>query len=423
MKNNLTNSSRNKNLKKSVLVSALKSSVSKKLALKFQSTISKFNIKLVNDIIYNEKANIVGKFKDYLIFDDTSEFLKRYYKVKETRNRLPKIYEFYSSYSKIFPNYITISEAKYIYKNIQKKQKMIDKQQRNVQKENSQEKDKKDKIFNTKLYNSLMNLTLYSYHKNSILNSTHKFVVPTDNSEDSLENMIVNLNNAEEFTNRILLSSNVSVTSFERKVENIDKKPMNKKASKLNLVPSEIKDTVEEKTVELGTSKAMVGHKPTVSVPKLPISTINNHIYNNFNIINNYQVQLSPKVNSSRTNEKKLYNSNNTSNKNIPITNRKEEYKSNNPTINKLMPKIIDKQETVIKNISKNLNKVQKSTSQTKKVQVEPAKKTLKTTYSTKNLLLSSTNINLKQLAHSEIVSIPQTARQKVDKSIKLGKR
>lgn len=33
--------------------------------------------KIINDIVYNEKSHIVAKFKDFLIFDDCSEFLKR----------------------------------------------------------------------------------------------------------------------------------------------------------------------------------------------------------------------------------------------------------------------------------------------------------------------------------------------------------
>lgn len=38
-----------------------------------------YNVKIVNDIIYNESTHIVAVFKDYLIFDDLSEFLKRSY--------------------------------------------------------------------------------------------------------------------------------------------------------------------------------------------------------------------------------------------------------------------------------------------------------------------------------------------------------
>lgn len=42
-----------------------------------------YNVKIVNDIIYNEPTNIVAVFKDYLIYDDLSEFLKRWYRYDE----------------------------------------------------------------------------------------------------------------------------------------------------------------------------------------------------------------------------------------------------------------------------------------------------------------------------------------------------
>jgi len=43
--------------------------------------------------------------------------------------RLPKVFEFYEKYSKVFPNYVTIPENKYMFKNIERKQKMIDDKQ------------------------------------------------------------------------------------------------------------------------------------------------------------------------------------------------------------------------------------------------------------------------------------------------------
>jgi len=39
--------------------------------------------------MYNEGRNIVSLFKDYLIFDDFSEYLKREYKTSESQSRLP----------------------------------------------------------------------------------------------------------------------------------------------------------------------------------------------------------------------------------------------------------------------------------------------------------------------------------------------
>jgi hypothetical protein len=78
-------------------------------------------VKIVNDIIYNENTHAVSIFKDYLILDDISEFLKRIYLEEESLSRLPKIYEFYEKYSKVFPNYVNLMESKYMFKNIERK--------------------------------------------------------------------------------------------------------------------------------------------------------------------------------------------------------------------------------------------------------------------------------------------------------------
>lgn len=90
-----------------------------------------FNAKIINEIIYNESTNIVSIFKDYLIYDDLTEFLKRFYSKAELNQRLNKIFDFYSKYSKVFPNYVNIFEKKFMFKNIERKQKMIDEQQKN----------------------------------------------------------------------------------------------------------------------------------------------------------------------------------------------------------------------------------------------------------------------------------------------------
>jgi hypothetical protein len=80
-----------------------------------------YNVKVINDIIYNDPGHIVAVFKDYLIQDDISDFLKRFYNFNEILIRLERIYEFYEKYSKVFPNYFPISESKYMYRNIERK--------------------------------------------------------------------------------------------------------------------------------------------------------------------------------------------------------------------------------------------------------------------------------------------------------------
>ncbi len=85
-----------------------------------------YSVKVVNDVIYNENTHVVSIFKDYLIFDDISEFMKRSYDLAESGSRLPKIFEFYEKYSRVFPNYVGLPENKYMFKNIEWKQRMID---------------------------------------------------------------------------------------------------------------------------------------------------------------------------------------------------------------------------------------------------------------------------------------------------------
>lgn len=104
-----------------------------------------YNVKIVNDIIYNENTHIVSVFKDYLILDDISEFLKRSYANFETKPRLVKIYEFYDKYSKVFPNYVVLPESKYMFKNIERKQRMIDEKQKF-----KNEQEKRLKVHNEK---------------------------------------------------------------------------------------------------------------------------------------------------------------------------------------------------------------------------------------------------------------------------------
>lgn len=65
-------------------------------------------------------------FKEYLIYDDFSEYLKRFYNRRESIERLPRVFEFYDNYSKVFPNYVSLPESKYMFKNIERKQKLID---------------------------------------------------------------------------------------------------------------------------------------------------------------------------------------------------------------------------------------------------------------------------------------------------------
>jgi hypothetical protein len=154
-------------LKKSKLsTNTLIRTIFKKFNLKYNIMPKRYNKIIMDNIIFNEKSHIVSIFKDFLIIYDNNDFLKRYYTKSEIDIRLPRYFEYYESYSKIFPNYTSIPEGKYFYINIQKKQRMIDLQE-NIENEKSREKKMKKvkkkendvNVFNTSVINSILNRT------------------------------------------------------------------------------------------------------------------------------------------------------------------------------------------------------------------------------------------------------------------------
>ena len=107
----------------------------------FHKLLNKYNISLkeldkivISNIIYNEKMHIVSCFKEFLIFFEPGEFLVDFYNLKESRKCIKTYTEFYSLNSRIFPNYILLSESKYIFNNIKKKQKLLD----NIEEDNNE---------------------------------------------------------------------------------------------------------------------------------------------------------------------------------------------------------------------------------------------------------------------------------------------
>ena len=79
-----------------------------KLFKKYSSGNFSFGKISINNLVFNETCLVVSRFKDFLIYDDNSEFLRRFYPSKESEQRLIKILNFYETYSKIFPNYLVL---------------------------------------------------------------------------------------------------------------------------------------------------------------------------------------------------------------------------------------------------------------------------------------------------------------------------
>ena len=154
----------------------------KKLAKKYNRGIEFYRKKIISDIIDNETTHLVASFKEFLIYGDYSEFLQGYFQIREIKKFLPLIFDYYHSSTVIFPNYVILEEKKYIYKNIQKKQQIINIQQEQEEMENNKKNKEKDeeklKIDDDDNINFDSDSTsksniLTSHALNSILNQTN----------------------------------------------------------------------------------------------------------------------------------------------------------------------------------------------------------------------------------------------------------
>ena len=167
---------------------------------KYNSKLAnKYNILKINEILSNSKTRLVSVFKDYLLFDDYSEFFKRYYNGKESKNKIKKISNFFSKGLFIYPNYASMEEGKYVLCCLIKKQMILNKQKRNKFYLNNELKknffEKKNKVFNNAIYEdifaqqkseSFINLLFGLDNKNKENNSK------IENNENDDINKIIN---------------------------------------------------------------------------------------------------------------------------------------------------------------------------------------------------------------------------------------
>ena len=214
-----------------------------KLVKRYNKPLSYHDVKIINDILYNEKTHYVEQFKEYLIYEDYNEFLKRFYISSEINTKLPKILFFYEKYTKIYANYTVIPESKYMYKNIKRKQKMIDQMQNNInysdyEDDEESNEDISNTVFSSRVINSIYNKTMTTLNKSECHGNTEQSINDFLGKINSIENNIKNIlknnfknnddkkdkNNSKDFINKSKTTKTVSV--FENK--NINSELKNK---------------------------------------------------------------------------------------------------------------------------------------------------------------------------------------------------
>ena len=328
---------------------------------------------MIKNLIYDERNRLVSKFKDLLIINDRTEFLKRYYTYKESLIRLKKYYEFYTNYSKLFPNYIPLYESKYIYKNIHKKQKIID-IQNNERKSKEKEisRTRNNKIFGSEIYGSIakntenLNSAIFGMHKDeqnnhastsqilNIINSIDKCEVELEQIEQQQSNQNKNfriyskydkdlknkniINNNFYYNNSSILTKQSTIPSIITQ----QKKNNNTNEKKFSIISSNILIGLKKKKKKLLGVKNNINNSTTFKNLK-SYGLINN---NNDDKNKSIYVKKSRYIaedtyslaNSSKNNNNKSINNANNSNSNNNNINNSNIFKNNIQKYTKYMP-------------------------------------------------------------------------------------
>ena len=192
------------------------------------NSIISYNTLILNALLSNGKCHIVAEFKDYLIKDDHSEFLKRSYKKTESTIRIKKLIEFYNATSVIYPNYTPIIEAKYIYKNVMQKQKVIDQIQEYEDKQMMLKQNKTKvkslvNVFDDIAYDAIMNqsnsviVRMLGLVKTKDITGSDELV--KDKEERlQIEKLITHITNCEDKLSNIKLNENEDSFNTKKKL-------------------------------------------------------------------------------------------------------------------------------------------------------------------------------------------------------------
>ena len=226
--------------------------ISKILLKKYSISINEYNKIMINHLLKSSQMHYISVFKDYLFYDDISEFLNRFYNKNEIKKKIYNITKYYQNSSKLYPNYSPLNEAKYIYKNIERKQRIIDLIEGN--KNNMKRKKKENNIiFNSTIYNSILaenyndrsklkdlfgsNIFRNNEKDNdsfiSIINFTNSLTKIIDNNNIKKETEKYNLKNISYSNNKTNMTTISNQKETNKKENKIKKKHLNSNVTKL----------------------------------------------------------------------------------------------------------------------------------------------------------------------------------------------
>ena len=301
---------------------------------------------LINKIMWNKKGHIVSLFKDFLLYDEISEFFIEFYTYDKIIKKLIDLFNYYNESSFIFPNYTPLPESKYIYNNIIKKQRVIDDQEnmeelKLIEKHNKNKKinniikkfydnsQSQSKFFDSNIYNSILkpceslSRLLFGIENQKINNNINDF----NNNESFLENYNINENEEELYLNDNIIGNQYYYDEDIIEIKKIIKNIYNYEKNKNN----SIKDNKNKKIINNNKIRVKLGLLAELDENKIDYSCFTEKQYEKNllkNLLNNKFLKQNKNI--SENTSRIIYNKNKViyvpKNKNATIN--KEVYKN-----------------------------------------------------------------------------------------------
>ena len=184
---------------------------------KHSTSTREYHILIINSIIFDQRIHKVAVFKNNLLWDESSEFLKRYYKKKESTERIPKIAEYYEKYTLFPPVYFGLEGLIVIIMNkwTKRKKNYLEYIEDQEEEKEKKKKIKKDISFEPLIHSSLINNKTSS---KSILSRNTLDLSKVDNESNKAKVYNTNKNNQlKKNFNKNLLKKNK-----DKKKENLN---------------------------------------------------------------------------------------------------------------------------------------------------------------------------------------------------------
>ena len=253
-----------------------------------------FNCLYINQLLYETSSHYTIIYKEFEFYQNFDEYLKRWYTLRESINRMPKINDYYKNYHKFFckPNFNDFSIANIMQNYGDEKAELYYKDNFGVS--NSDKDEDITRKNNSMSLSSLDNIT----NNKTIFNEKNRFLI--DKNEKSINySMTMSLNNTTlnsiNNKNKNLASSKRTNDSFDQIVDNIVHYKKKKKKK-------------DKKSKRNKSNKSNKNYKNENEIKKL-----NNYQQKKYNSKKGHTENKSRKTNKISTKDQKIknYNSNN----------------------------------------------------------------------------------------------------------------